>query len=72
MNCDSQIYDNIMVSYFKLRYSTSYGKISFTPVKGIHMNNDEKVCVKYVTENTSTLKIYWDKWNFCQSASQLL
>ena len=44
-----QIYNNIMILYFKWRHSTNYGKISFTPVKGIHVKIGLNECAIYVT-----------------------
>ena len=60
-----------MVSYFKCCHSTKYGKVPFTLVKGFHANNNENVCAIYMTYDASALKIYYNRWNFCQSASQL-
>ena len=71
MNYNSHICYNIIVSYFKWRHITNYGKFPFTHMKGIHVHNGENMCAIYVIWNTSTLEIYWNRWSFCQSASQL-
>ena len=67
MNYNDQIYYNLIVSFFKWHYNTSYAKILFNPMKGIRGNNGDSAHAIYVTENRSTLKIYSSRWKFCQS-----
>ena len=54
---------------------TSQHKLRENPLKCIHVNNDENVWdiphIKSHKIHTSTLEIYWNRWNFCQSTSQL-
>ena len=69
-NYNGHIFYNIMVSYFKWHHSTKCRKIPFTPVKGIHVNNDEKeflelltiwftVAVKQIDRNSIYFNKFW-------------
>ena len=45
-----QVYYNVIVLFFQMSsHSRSYAKISFTPVKGIHMNNGDTAYAIYFT-----------------------
>ena len=76
INHNGQICYNLMALYIKWHHSTSYGKISFNPLKGLHVNNGmcaiyiPKTCALYTSHkmhfnNFKTLQLYIWCFNPC-------